>query len=371
MKGTHDAEPRPLTRKQISRREKELRTRRVLILATVAVAILVIGVLAWGLIEQYALEPRKSVATVNGESITVREYQTLYRFRYWTYSNYILQLQVNAQSLTASDDDSSQMIAAIEQQIQQVQSEMMQLPSIVLEQLIEDRLVRQAAEREGITVTDAEIDGRLRQEFGFSEEQTEASETQSDFETVYAEWIAAVTEQAEVSEADVREFVAGDLYRFKLEDIIIADVPTTAEQVHARHILVDTEEEAQQALARIQAGESFETVAADVSVDTYSAQAGGDLGWFPRGAMVPEFEDVAFGTPPGEISDIVASDYGYHIILVEEYDEDRELEPYMLTQKQNKAVGEWLQLQRETAEIVRSWDSSYVPEIGQSGSLSG
>ncbi|MGC9359628.1 MAG: peptidylprolyl isomerase [Anaerolineae bacterium] len=371
MKRSHDAEPRPLTRKQISRREKELRARRMLILGTVAMAILVIGVLAWGLIDQYVLEPRKPAATVNGESITVREYQALYRFRYWTYSNYILQLQANAQQLSGSEEDTSQMIAAVEQQIQQVQSEMAQLPNIVLEQLIEDRLVRQAAEREGITVTDAEIDARLRQEFGFSEEQTGSSETQSDFETVYAEWIAAVTKQAEVSEVDVRKFVAGDLYRFKLEDIIIADVPTTAEQVHARHILVDTEEEAQQALARLKAGESFEAVASDVSVDTYSAQAGGDLGWFPRGAMVPEFEDVAFSTPPGEISDVVASDYGYHIILVEEYDADRELEPYMLTQKQNQAVGEWLQLQRETAEIVRSWDSSYVPEISYAGALGG
>jgi parvulin-like peptidyl-prolyl isomerase len=362
MKRTHDPEPKPLTRKQISRRDKELRARRMLILATVAVAILVVGVLAWGLIDQLALEPQKPVATVNGESITVREYQALYRFRYWTYSNYILQLQANAQQLSGSEEDTSQMIAAVEQQVQQVQGEMMQLPNAVLEQLIEDRLVRQAAEREGITVTDAEIDARLRQEFGFSDEETEANETQSDFEKVYGEWIAAVTEQAEVSETDVRRFIAGDLYRFKLEDMIIADVPTTAEQVRARHILVDTEEEAQQALARLEAGESFEDVAEDVSTDTYSAQAGGDLGWFPRGAMVPEFEAAAFGTPSGEISDIVASDYGYHIILVQEYDEDRELEPQMLTQKQNEAVGAWLQLQRETAEIVRSWDSSYVPE---------
>ncbi len=371
MKRTSNPEIKPLTRKQASRREKELRARRLLILGTVGVAVLVVGVLAWGLVDQYVLEPRRPVATVNGEPITVREYQALYRFQYWTYSNYILRLRANAQQLTESEEDTSQTLAAVEQQIQQVQSEIAQLPSMVLEQLIEDRLVRQAATRKGITVSDAEIDAKLCQEFGFPAKDAGASETDSDFETVYAEWISAVTEQAHVSEADVRKFLAGDLYRFKIEDMIMADVPTRAEQVHARHILVDTEDEAQQALARLEAGEPFDKVAADVSVDAYSAKAGGDLGWFPRGVMVPEFEEAAFSTPPGEISDIVTSDYGYHIILVEEYDPDRELEPTMLSQIQQKAVREWLQLQRETAEIVRSWDSSYVPEISSATMASG
>lgn len=363
MKRSNNPEIRPLTRKQVSRREKELRARRLLVLGTIAVAILVVGVLAWGLVDQYVLEPRRSVATVDGEPITVRDYQALYRFRYWTYYNYMLQLQENAQQLATSEEDQSQMLAAVNQQIQQVQQQIMQLPSIVLDQLIEDRLVRQAATREGITVTDAEIDARLREEFGFVGDDAEGDDAENSFERVYAEWIAAVTEQAGVSEADVRGFIAGDLYRFKIEDVIIADVPTTAEQVHARHILVASEEEAQQVLDRLMTGDAFDVVAAEVSIDTYSAEAGGDLGWFPRGAMAPEFEEAAFSTPPGQLSGIVASDFGYHIILVEEYDPDRELEPYFLTQRQNEAVGEWLQLQRETAEIVRSWDSSYIPDV--------
>lgn len=90
------------------------------------------------------------------------------------------------------------------------------------------------------------------------------------------------------------------------------------EQVRASHILVATIEEAEAVTQRLEAGEEFATLAQELSIDTGSAAQEGDLGWFPRGAMVEPFEQAAFALEPGEISVPVESDYGFHIILLQE-----------------------------------------------------
>jgi peptidyl-prolyl cis-trans isomerase C len=86
-------------------------------------------------------------------------------------------------------------------------------------------------------------------------------------------------------------------------------------EVHARHILLPTEEEAKTALARIKAGEDFAKVATELSKDP--AGDGGDLGWFTKDRMVPEVADAAFKLEPGQVSDPVKSQFGWHIIKVE------------------------------------------------------
>src|SRR5271167_1132175 len=86
-------------------------------------------------------------------------------------------------------------------------------------------------------------------------------------------------------------------------------------EVHARHILLPTEEEAKAALARIKAGEDFAKIATELSKDP--AGDGGDLGWFTKDRMVPEFADAAFKLEPGQVSDPVKSQFGWHIIKVE------------------------------------------------------
>jgi peptidyl-prolyl cis-trans isomerase C len=86
-------------------------------------------------------------------------------------------------------------------------------------------------------------------------------------------------------------------------------------EVHARHILLHTEEEAKAALARVKAGEDFAKVATELSKDP--GGEGGDLGWFTKDRMVPEFADAAFKLEVGQVSDPVKSQFGWHIIKVE------------------------------------------------------
>jgi peptidyl-prolyl cis-trans isomerase C len=89
-------------------------------------------------------------------------------------------------------------------------------------------------------------------------------------------------------------------------------------EVRARHILLATEAEAKEARKKLDAGKSFEAVAKDFSKDAGSAKNGGDLGYFTKDKMVPEFANAAFAMKKGEVSAPVKSSFGYHIIKVED-----------------------------------------------------
>ncbi len=90
-----------------------------------------------------------------------------------------------------------------------------------------------------------------------------------------------------------------------------------ASKVHAKHILVKTEDEAKVILYDVTHGKAFEDVAKEKSLCP-SGKSGGDLGWFGRGQMVKEFEDAAFSLKPGAISQPVKTQFGWHLIKVEE-----------------------------------------------------
>ena len=87
------------------------------------------------------------------------------------------------------------------------------------------------------------------------------------------------------------------------------------DEVTASHILVASEDTAKEVLAKLEAGEKFEDLAKEYGTDG-TKDSGGSLGTFGRGQMVKEFEDAAFAMQPGEISDIVKTEFGYHIIKV-------------------------------------------------------
>ncbi|MCL2760332.1 MAG: peptidylprolyl isomerase [Desulfuromonadales bacterium] len=113
-----------------------------------------------------------------------------------------------------------------------------------------------------------------------------------------------VEKEATISDEELKKFYDANKDKFK-----------TGAQIHASHILVQTEQQAQDILAQLKNGASFEDLAKKYSIDG-SAQKGGDLGWFGKGAMVPAFEKVAFGLKVGAISNIVKTQFGYHIIKV-------------------------------------------------------
>jgi peptidyl-prolyl cis-trans isomerase C len=134
-----------------------------------------------------------------------------------------------------------------------------------------------------------------------------------------------ILDKVKVSADDVQTFYAQNKDKYVEE-----------EQVRARHILIKVPPDANQAddaklkrkaddaLKRAKQGEDFAALATEVSEDG-SKETGGDLGFFPRGRVVAPFEEVAFTLPPGQISDIVRTQFGYHIIKVEEHKAGRAL----------------------------------------------
>lgn len=107
---------------------------------------------------------------------------------------------------------------------------------------------------------------------------------------------------------------------------------------------------------RLQAGESFDTLARQYSDDTGSGAQGGDLGWFGKGRMVAPFEEAAFSQEIGQISEPIKSEFGYHIIEVLEKDENRPKDPNQLEQERQEAYQTWLNEAKTATEIERPED---------------
>jgi peptidyl-prolyl cis-trans isomerase C len=115
---------------------------------------------------------------------------------------------------------------------------------------------------------------------------------------------------------DTGKAALSDAAEHKVYDDAIKQAPSV-EEVHARHILVPTEDEAKAILAQLKGGADFATLAKEKSKDPGAAE-GGDLGYFTKDQMVPEFAEVAFKLDKGQLSDPVKTQFGWHIIKVED-----------------------------------------------------
>jgi peptidyl-prolyl cis-trans isomerase C len=203
----------------------------------------------------------------------------------------------------------------------------------VLDDLVDQVLLTQAAAQAGHQVDDAALQGRLTQL---------ASEAGGD--QALADW---QNKNGYTSDS----FKAALLIQMTAaweRDQIVSAVPTTADQVHARQILVFDATLADTIEQKLVSGSDFATLALQ-----YDPQTGGDLGWFPRGYLTqPEVETAAFALDTGKYSQVIHSKIGYHIIQVIERDQKHALSPDALQLFQHQALQKWLDDQRAKAQIV-------------------
>ncbi|SDR60895.1 peptidyl-prolyl cis-trans isomerase C [Rhizobiales bacterium GAS113] len=158
--------------------------------------------------------------------------------------------------------------------------------------------------------------------------------------------------------------------RKKLYDDTVTKLPPETE-LHARHILVEDEAIAKQVAERAKKGEDFAALSKEFSKDPGSATDGGDLGWFTKDKMVKEFSDAAFKLEPGQTSDPVKSQFGWHVIKVEEKRTKpvpafEEVKDRIGTYLVQKAQQEFLLSLREKAKIVQL-DKPATPAPGAAG----
>jgi parvulin-like peptidyl-prolyl isomerase len=133
-----------------------------------------------------------------------------------------------------------------------------------------------------------------------------------------------------------------------MRDKIIAEVPSTAEQVHVQQILLYNQDTAQSFLTQLNGGADFDELAARADATTR-----GDLGWVPRGYLLePAIEAEAFALPVDGYSNVITTDVGFHIVRVLEHDPNRPLSPDALLALQELALKTWIEQQHQQAQII-------------------
>ncbi len=199
--------------------------------------------------------------------------------------------------------------------------------TLVLNSLIEKTILLQAAAAANVTAYDADVQAAYEQALA-------ARGGQAEFE----KWLAANLYTPDQFRTELRDGILINA----IQTQISAGVPAEMEQVHARHILVATQAEAEQILTELGAGADFATLAVNRSLDQSSRVNGGDLGWFPQtGLVTPEVAQAAFALQPDQTSGIIQSRLGYHIVQTIE----RGMHPLTtgaLAELQRQAIQTWL-----------------------------
>ena len=317
--------------------------------------------------------PEGPVTTVNGVALSAADFQDRVRLTRFLYSYTIRETLA---ALVARGTPAQDAFRAVQQfYSQQIGGLLVAdlLADSVLDTMEEDEVLAQLAAAQGIEVTDADVDAQLAAYVGQAEtivggatadpeataEATEApAATEPD---LLAAMLAEAAERVNVSEEAVRAFFRGQALRDAWMDEVNGPFPTEWPVISARHILVETEAEANDVLARLEAGEDFAAVAQDVSIDTVSAAQGGALEPAVPETYVGPFADAVRDAEVGVLIGPVQSEYGYHIIEVTERsdqpvsDEGRRA----LLRTRSEAFQTWLEEQVAGAEIAResSWPS--------------
>ncbi|MEL7646518.1 MAG: peptidylprolyl isomerase [Sedimentibacter sp.] len=235
------------------------------------------------------------VATVNDQAITQKEYdETLNSYKMMVESQYGE--------------------GAWDTEISEGQTMGSYYESSLLDNMILEKLMVEAAGKEGITISDEDLKTQL-------DEFKAYFDTDEEYKTFLEE--KAMSEEY-LTEALKKEFLINHYLAVKIENLQPTDDELNTlfndlkmnEQVRARHILVATEDEAKAVIDRLNKGEKFEDLAKELSTDTSSGANGGDLDYFSYTDMVQPFSEAAFSLEIGQVSEPVQSEFGYHVIEV-------------------------------------------------------
>ena len=297
----------------------------------------------------------EEVAVVNGNSITINELEQFAQTQQLVMQ--ISQVDQNFAQLLFSTDPGKNLLK--------------EYRKVKLESLINQKLLSQAAQESNVEVTQKEKDQYFNQQVKKIKQQNDL--TQEEFEQVLQQQgMSSVEEYKERflnnSNILVNKFLQTEVY----SDINISKeeaknyYDNNKEQfkqnkrVDVSHILVEDAEKAQKLKTRIENGEEFASVAKNNSIDKQSANKGGRLGFIERGQVIPQFEDAAFNLEIGEVSNVVQTQNGYHILTVNDIEEASlksfeevrdQIEESLVNQKSNKKFQQYVQDLRDEANV--------------------
>lgn len=412
-----------VAREYRSRAEREAQIQRYVVLGTGLIIGLSALIIVIFFVYYQLIVPNQAVATVNGENITVAQFEKRVRFERFLLNNQLNNALITYQSLGI---DPNQLIS--QEPFSTWWSEIQlpdQLGNRVINQMVDDVLIRQQAQELGITVGQEAIQKQLNRYFNYDPETAGAEPTatleptvtptpfvsptpspsptvtptptseptsestpeataeitptlfptleptptlnatqQADqFQSDKSDFYAAVSDATGLSEADIDSFFEMTAIREAVREQVTSDITDQGIFVDARHILVATQEEADDVLAALEAGESFANLAGAVSTDTGSGSRGGELGWTSVSDFVEPFANAVKEAEIGETVGHVESEFGFHIIQVHAR-EERELQESQQDSAKDRAFETWIE-DLKTAEpapyeIYSNW-TGFVP----------
>ncbi len=396
--------------KHMTRAQYEARTQRLVMIGVIVVAALVVLVIGYGALNELVLKPNRTLVEVGEDKITLASFEDHVRFDYYLQTGGLSPEELSAyagfgfdpaqyypetfaeNALTSLINDTIVRQKAAEMGITVTEDEVREsleldfgfdagepeptptasnTPVPTASPTLTATFVYTTTPFPTMTLApDVTVTPTLEPSPTIPTEDLEPTETptprptatqvtEEGFQAQYDNLITQVADGTGLSEARVRELwyeeVRDGLLRERLYEALKDEyeVTQTKEKIHVAHILVLTQEEANDLAAQIADGQEFEVLAADFSLDSSNAYRGGDLGWSSPGQFVPEFEEAAYALEPGEISAPVLTDFGWHIIKM--YDRET------VDTTEGEREGE---RQAQFTSQVAEWRNELVPDVG-------
>ena len=400
--------PQRTTKKHLARADRERIQSRWLLGVTIAIALVAIGILGYGLFDSAYLQPKKTIAIVNGDTITKGEFQGRIRI---LQRELIGQLNsyVQMEQFFASDPQTLASIRELQNQIQTQLAYPEIIGQVVINSMIRETLLRQEAEGMGIHVLPVEVERQLQNSFGFYPDGTPtpiptltpdptrmaeiaaASEPTAGpsptstlpqtpnptatpyvleaYEDDYALFLDSLSD-FDISESDFNAYVEAQLLEEKLREQFQPEIDSMAEHVLIQHIFTFDEEIAQEALEQLESGGIWDDIVLEYSEDPSSREFSGDLGWNTLNdlvALLGQKGITAFAAPVMEDIGPIESQQGWHILRVIDR-QDREISQSTYQEAVDNAFEAWVYDMNVDAEItvVDDWQD-HLPPSGPLG----
>jgi parvulin-like peptidyl-prolyl isomerase len=374
----------------------------------IAIAVVAIGILGYGWIDSVYIQPKKTVVTVNEDTITQGEFQGRVRIHQRELLGQ-LNSYTQMEQLFASDP---QTLASLQELQNQIRTQLA-YPELIGQEVIysmtRETLIRQEAEKMGIHVLPEEIERQLQHSFGFYPEGTptpfptptpdatrvaelaaapestaESSPTPTlpqtpvptatpyvleAYEVDYAQFLDSLSDFG-ISEADFYAYIEAQLLEEKVREQFDPEIERMAEHVLIQHILVFDEEIAQEALEQLESGAAWDDIVLEYSEDQNSRESSGDLGWKTVDDLVGFLGQMglaAFSVPVNEVIGPIETQYGWHLLRVVDR-QDREISEAAYQEAVDNAFEAWINELTTEAEIiiVDDWQD-HLPPSGPLG----
>lgn len=405
---TKQRAPQRISKKHLARAERERIQVRWLLRVIIAIAVVAIGILGYGWIDSVYIQPKKTVVTVNEDTITQGEFQGRIRIHQRELLGQ-LNSYMQMEQLFASDPQTLASIQELQNQIRTQLAYPELIGQEVIYSMIRETLIRQEAEKMGIRVLPEEIERRIQHSFGFypegtptpfptptpdatrvaaiaaaSESTPEPSPTSTLPQTPFPTATPYVLEAYEVdyeqfldslsdfgiSESDFFVYIEAQLLEEKVREQFDPEIDRMAEHVLLQHILIFDEEIAQEALEQLESGDAWADIVLEYSEDQNSRESSGDLGWKTLDDMVRFLGQMglaAFSAQVDEVVGPIESQYGWHLLRIIDR-QDREILEAAYQEAVDNAFETWIDDLTTEAEItvVDDWQD-HLPLSGPLG----